>query len=207
MGKLSRIIKDLIARRKEGDHWDFKQCEHTKTGELIKDIICLANSPRHKGDRYIVYGVDDTGNVIGVQGSPKRTQADIVHTLSKVGFAGGVYPDIYLEQIELQAKRLDILVIKDRAEKPYYLESGYHKQGIRLHPGTVYSRVRDSNTPTDQVASSHDIEQMWREKFGLHQTPFERVQKYLLKHQNWTETAEYTWYHSLVSQETRDSPP
>ena len=196
MTDLSVIIGDLIATGKEGDHWDFKRGSHAKTGDLIKDIICLANSPRHAGDRYIVYGVDDTGSVVGLQSAPHRTQADIVSTLSNAGFAGGVYPDIFLQKIELQGRRLDVLVIKDRPEKPYYLQKRYHKDDVRLNPGTVYARVRDSNTPSDQVASSHDIEQMWRERFGLDQTPLQRVQNYLLDRDGWTKTSEYVWYYS-----------
>ena len=196
MTDLSVIIGDLIATGKEGDHWDFKRESHAKAGDLIKDIVCLANSPRHAGDRYIIYGVEDTGSVVGMHSSPHRTQADIVNTLSNAGFAGGVYPDIYLTQIELQGQRLDVLVIKDRPEKPYYLQEEYYKHGVRLNAGTVYARVRDSNTPNNQVASSHDIEQMWRERFGLDETPLERVQNYLLDRDGWTKTSEYVWYHS-----------
>ena len=196
MRDLSVIIGDLIAAGKEGDHWDFKRASHAKTGDLIKDIMCLANTPRHAGDRYIVYGVDDTGSVVGMNSGPRWTQADIVNTLSNAGFAGGVYPDIYLQQIELHGQRLDVVVIKDRPEKPYYLQRRYCKEGVRLNPGTVYARVRDSNTPSDQVASSHDIEQMWRERFGLDETPFERVQNYLLDRDGWTKTSEYARYYS-----------
>ena len=193
---LATIIEGLIGTRKEGDHWDFKRESHAKNGELIKDIMCLANTPRHAGDRYIVYGVDDTGSIVGMGSGPFKTQADIVNTLSNAGFAGGVYPDVYLQQIELQGQRLDVLVIKDRPEKPYYLQKGYRKHDVRLSPGTVYARVRDSNTPSDQVASSRDIEQMWRERFSLDQTPFERVQNYLLDRDGWTKTSEHVWYHS-----------
>ena len=102
MTDLTEVVGDLIAAQKEGDHWDFKRDPQAKPGDLIKDIICLANSPRHTGDRYIIYGVDDTGTVVGMQSATHRTQADIVNTLSNTGFAGGVYPDIYLQQIELQ---------------------------------------------------------------------------------------------------------
>ena len=189
-------VGDLIATGKEGDHWDFKREPHAMTGDLIKDIICLANSPRHTGDRYIIYGVDDTGLVVGLHSGTHRTQADIVNTLSNAGFAGGVYPDIYLQQIELQGHRLEVLVIKDRPEKPYYLQKKYHKDGVRLNPGTVYARVRDSNTPSDQVASSYDIDRMWRQRFGLDQTPFQRVKNYLLDRDGWAETSEDVWYYS-----------
>ncbi len=182
---LSVIIRDLIATGMEGDHWDFKRDSHAKPGDLIKDIMCLANTPRHAGDRYIVYGVDDTGSVVGMTSGHRRTQADIVNTLSTAGFAGGVYPDIYLQQIELQGQQLDVVVIKDRPEKPYYLQRGYHKDSVRLNPGTVYARVRDSNTPSDQVASSHDIEQMWRQRFGLDLSPLNRMKLYLSETDFW----------------------
>ena len=193
---LTGIIRDLIATGKEGDHWDFKREPHAQPGDLIKDIICLANSPRNTGDRYIIYGVDNTGTVVGLQSATRRTQADIVSTLFNVGFAGGIYPDIYLQQIELHGQRLEVLVIKDRPEKPYYLQKEYKKRGVRLNPGTVYSRVRDSNTPSDQVASPHDIERMWREKFGLDQTPLQRVKNYLIDRDGWTSTSENVWFYS-----------
>ncbi len=196
MTDLSIIIQDLIAIGKEGDHFDFKREPHAKAGDLIKDIICLANSPLHEGDRYIIYGVDDTGSVVGLQSATHRTQADIVNTLSNAGFAGGVYPDIYLQEVDLHGQRIEVVVIKDHPNKPYYLHKKYHNDGIRLNPGTVYSRVRDSNTSNDQVASSHDIEQMWRQRFGLDLTPFQRVQNYLLDWDGWTKTAEYNWYYS-----------
>lgn len=196
MTDLTAVVGDLIAGRKEGDNWDFKRDRHAKPGDLIKDIICLANSPRHTGDRYIIYGVDDTGTVVGMQSAKHRTQADIVNTLSNAGFAGGVYPDIYLERIELQGLEIEVLVIKDHPEKPYYLQRAYNRDGVRLNAGTVYSRVRDSNTPSDQVAPSHDIERMWRERFGLDRTPFQRVQKYLLNKRSWVETSENSWFYA-----------
>ena len=78
-----------------------------------------------------MYGVDNTGTVAGLQSATRRTQADIVSTLSNVGFAGGIYPDIYLRQIELHGQRLEVLVIKDHPEKPYYLQKEYKKRGVR----------------------------------------------------------------------------
>ena len=160
MTDLSRITAELIATGKEGDHWDFKREPHSKAGTLIHDIICLANSTRHTGDRYIIYGVDDTGSVIGLQSPSKWTQANIVNTLSTAGFAGGVYPDICLHQIFLQGQLLEILVIKDRYAKPYYLQKEYDVRGVRLHAGTIYTRTRYSNTSRHRVAPFRDIEQM-----------------------------------------------
>lgn len=77
---LVEVIEDLIAAGKEGDHWDFERERHAEAGDLIKDVACLANTPLHVGDRFIIYGVDDTGTVVGVPPDHPRTQADIVDT-------------------------------------------------------------------------------------------------------------------------------
>ena len=76
------MVREEVSRR------DFKYELHTKTGDLIKDIICLAISPRHDGDRYIIYCVEDTVSVVGLQSASHQTQAGIVNTLSNAGFAG-----------------------------------------------------------------------------------------------------------------------
>ena len=202
MMDLEETIERLIATKKEGDYWDFKLEPHAKAGDLIKDIICLANTPRHAGDRYIIFGVDNSGSVDGLPPASHRTQANIVNTLCNAGFAGGIYPDVYLHKIELEGHHLDVLVIKDRREKPYYLHKKYCQKGIRLYPGTVYTRVRDSNTPSNQVASTQDIERMWRQRFGLDLTPFQQVQRYLSDKASWTETSESVWHHSLFPEFT-----
>ena len=47
-----------------------------------------------------------------------------------------------------------------------------------------------------RLRPSHDIERMWRERFGLDRTPFQRLQKYLLDKDSWVETSEHVWFHS-----------
>ena len=93
-------------------------------------------------------------------------------------------------------------MIKDHPEKPYYLQKEYSKNGIRLNPGTIYARVRDSNTPSDQVASTQDIERMWRQRFGLDLTPFQQVQHYLSDRSRWSETSATVWHYSLFPEFT-----
>lgn len=192
---LEEIIQQLIDSKKEGDYWDFKEKHHDKAGDLLKDITCLANTVRHSGDRYIIFGVTSGAVISGVPSQDRKTQADIINTLGNAGFAGNLYPDVYLREIKLDGKILDVLIIKDTPEKPFYLQKEYNKQGVRLNPGTIYTRVRDANTPTDQVASAFDIEQMWRERFGLDTTPLERLEAYLLDFENWEQVEENRWYY------------
>ncbi len=208
---LEEKILELISNKREGDYWDFKAKHHEKAGNLIKDILCLANSVRHNGDRYIIFGVEnDTCKIKGVPSEDRQTQADIINTLGNAGFAGNLYPDVFLREIELNGKTLDVLIIKDKPEKPYYLQRDYNIKGVRINPGTIYTRVRDANTPTDQVASTSDIEKMWRERFGLDNNPFERLQIYLLDFHNWEEVEENNWYYKpfpeFTIQQTDEDP-
>lgn len=55
---LSRTVRDPIARNGEGAYWDFKCRHHAEKGDLVHDILCLANA-EHRGPRFLVFGVDD----------------------------------------------------------------------------------------------------------------------------------------------------
>lgn len=76
---LAKIIQGLIDSKKEGDYWDFKKERHDNPVDLVKDVICLSNTMRHKGDRYLIFGVDDAKyRVVGIQDIGRKTQADII---------------------------------------------------------------------------------------------------------------------------------
>jgi predicted HTH transcriptional regulator len=49
----------------ESEYLDFKEKMHKSNLELIHDILCLANS-NNSSDRYIIYGVADNRDVVGV---------------------------------------------------------------------------------------------------------------------------------------------
>lgn len=193
---LEQIIAELIESKKEGDYWDFKREHHHDTNELIKDIICLANTVRHNGDRYLIFGIDNSFQPVNFN---KKEQSIIIDSLSKADFAGQNYPDVYLHDIQYLNQTLQVLVIKDKAEKPYYLEKdkitrNNNKEKI-IKAGTIYSRVRDKNTANDSVASPSDIEKMWRERFGLDLSPLERFEAYLSDYNNWIKTSDKKWYY------------
>lgn len=44
----SRIIEILINKGHEGEYWDYKQEWHINMEDLLKDIICFANTPRYR---------------------------------------------------------------------------------------------------------------------------------------------------------------
>ncbi len=173
MELLKEIVDIFILSKKESDTWDFKLCHHRNSLQLVKDIICLANVISEE-DRYLILGVSDQFEIKGLANDEnRRTQADIINILRDAKFAEDRYPDIFLQTID--EYDIDVIIIKNRPEKPYYLKEIMSKEGKNLYPGTVYSRVRDTNTPTNRSAESRLIEEMWKERFGLNIHPVDRI--------------------------------
>jgi len=63
--KMVTKIKNLLMGEYEGDYWDFKQKWHKHNERLLHDIICFVNTG-HDRDCYIIIGISDTGEVIGL---------------------------------------------------------------------------------------------------------------------------------------------
>ena len=77
-----RMVEFFLKQGKEGDCWDFKQEWHKNMHELIKDIVCFANTA-HDETCYIIFGVTNDLKVVGMK-HPLLLQA--VSTISM--FAG-----------------------------------------------------------------------------------------------------------------------
>lgn len=177
-------IEALVARQSEGTYWDFKRFHHAKKADLIHDVLCLANAD-HQGRRFLIFGVDDSDlSICEISGDPnRRTQADIAGLFrdNAEKFFQSRFPDFYLAELVVHGKLLDVLVIEDAPHKPYYLVQKYEK--LKAHH--IYTRVCDTNTPVTDAAQPHEIERMWRERFGLGSTPLERMKLYLKQTDSW----------------------
>ena len=175
---LGRTVSDLISRRGEGVYWDFKLRHHTDKWELVHDVLCLANA-EHDGPRFLVFGVKDGDfSVHSIeQDSGRRTQADIA-TLFRDNvrkFFQSRFPTFHLREIEIHGALVDVLVIEDEPKKPYYLV----ERVDRVPAHHIYTRVCDTNTAIDAAAQPHEIERMWRERFGLYEPALERAKRFL----------------------------
>lgn len=182
---LCRTVKDLIARNCEGVHWDFKRNHHANKGDLIHDVLCLANAG-HAGPRFLIFGVDNADfslNDIRANGG-RRTQAQIADLFrgNAKKFFQSRFPTFYLREIEIEGRAIDVLVIEDEPKKPYFLVDKIEK--VRAHH--MYTRVCDTNTPVDESAQPHEIERMWRERFGLDTPALERAKRCLWEPDAWT---------------------
>jgi len=186
---VTQIVRGLIGRRSEGVYWDFKLKHHTDTGDLIHDVLCLANA-EHDGPRFLVFGVKDGGaSVQSIEDDGgRRTQADIAGLFrDNAGkFFQSRFPTFHLRTIEIDGKQVDVLIIEDEPKKPYYLVERI--KDVRAHH--IYSRVCDTNTPIDRVAQPHEIERMWRQRFGLDAPALEKVKWCLAEPMAWTRSEE-----------------
>lgn len=195
--ELQHIIEELISLKKEGVYWDFKQEHHKNVADLVHDIICLANA-QYDSDRYIIYGVNDNFDIIGLsEANGRKNQCDIIDTLRNSHFADGSFPDVSLENIDIQGYTIDILIIKNTKQKPYFLVKDKRIGQSIVRAGSIYTRVMDTNTPKDSVASSSQIEYMWKERFGLTETPSDRLKIYLHDFEGWEGRGEQRYFRQF----------
>lgn len=185
---LAEIISRLMLKNKEGSYWDFKSIWHTNNAELVRDILSLANNTEYSGERYLIFGVTDPPNCSfneGFVSSSRKNQSNLLDLFSSLRFLGGIEPDISVESIHIQSQQVDVIKIKDKSFKPYCLQKKFADGKERVHAGTVYTRVGDKNTAKDSCAELYHIEQMWRERFGLDQSPLTRIMNYLIRPNEW----------------------
>lgn len=186
--ELEERIESFIMKRCETEQCDFKQEWHEKTEDLIKDIICFANTV-HDKDCYLVFGISDDYQIVGMA-KPRRKQADIIDTLNNLHFAGDIVPKIELRTIFLIEKEIDVLIIKNTDFTPIYLKKPYG----RMKSGCIYTRIADKNTPNDSNAEYHEIEMLWKKRLGLTKSPLEFIYDSMDNKLNWKEYEE-DWYH------------
>jgi hypothetical protein len=182
-------ILELINSKREDNYWDFKECPHEDNASLLHDIICMSNS-FYKGNRYIIIGVaDPTKNceIVGLlpEQENRKNQENLITFLRTKKFAGNLRPEIELRTLNIEGYEIDVIIIFDRPNKPYYLIENYKLNIERgkdkiVRANHIYTRIGDTNTPINESTDLYFIEKMWRERFGLDITPLERV-KILLK--------------------------
>ena len=180
-----RLVEFFLEQGKEGVCWDFKQEWHSKIEELIKDIICFANTV-HDENCYLIFGVSDDLQIVGMK-EKRRKQADIIDTISNLHFAGDIYPKISVDTITYNNVELDILTIYNSDETPIYLK----KQYGAMKAGCIYIRTKDKNTPDNGNADIGDIEQLWKKRLGLTKSPLEYIYDRMHNKLEWTENGNY----------------
>lgn len=194
--QLKKEIESLIETKREGDYWDFKLEHHKNKADLLHDIICMANS-RADRDCFIIYGIEDKSfEVKGIENdNNKRTQQNIIDFLKDKPFVGGIRPVVELRAIEIQNHTIDVLVIKNTYDVPYYLTKPY-SDGPKnvVYANNIYTRVGDTNTPKKESADINNVEYLWRKRFLLDKPPLVQISEKLKYKQEWKRT-DAGYYH------------
>ncbi len=166
---LNRIVEILTSKGHEGEYWDYKQEWHDNMTDLLKDIICFANTP-HDANCYLLFGIDDNGRLVGMQKN-RRKQADILEAMDNLWFIGDVKPEISVETVVINETEVDVLTVYNTQKTPIYLKRNYGE----MLAGCIYMRNGDKNTPNKGMASIDDVEKLWKKRFGLLQTPLDYI--------------------------------
>lgn len=179
-------VRQLIGLQQEGEYWDFKKEWHQNKADLLHDIICMANNLSNK-DGLIIIGVDEENDysICDVINDPNRRKTqDIVSFLREKKFAGGIRPTAYVQPVTLWKKTIDIIVIRNDRNTPYYLTEQY--QGVFAN--NIYARIMDTNTPKNASADINIIEKLWKKRFGIDATALDRALLFLQKPYDWVDS-------------------
>ena len=188
------MIWELVESRNEGSYWDFKQEYHQNKANLLHDIICLANNLDDR-DAYIIFGVADNGEILGVENDENRkNQENFITFLRDKSFSEGYRPSIEYTRIKWNNHEIDILVIKRNRRTPYYLTKDFHDGKETVKAYYIYTRVIDTNTPKDKSADISSIETLWKKRFGLLPTPQKRLEQYLEDKKHWITRDQIQFY-------------
>lgn len=190
--ELTEKIAELISLHQEGEYWDFKREWYKNKTDMLHDIICMANNLT-TNDGYIIIGVDEECDFsihdIG-EDSNRRNTENLVSFLREKKFAGGIRPTIMVKSIILDARAIDIIIVRNDRNTPYYLTEAY--KGV--YANNIYTRIMDTNTPKNLSADINMIEKLWKKRFGIDASAIERVKLFLKKPKEWIESEERTFY-------------
>lgn len=196
-------IIELIKSGFEGDYWDFKFKWHGKATEdkerLLHDIICLANT-QSDHDGYLIFGIDDsTHDAVGVENDPNRMVTEnVISFLRRIPFSAGIRPEVQIKTINYMQHEIDVLIIKNTRNTPYFLSSNFNK----VLPANIYTRVGDSNTPINQTADMLHVEHLWKKRFGLLSSPLFRFRDMLFDRDGWAvDETDYDKYYYINAPE------
>lgn len=141
--ELREEILMLIDTKREDDYWDFKEKFHSNSANLLHDIICMANN-RVDRDAYIIFGVADKSfEVVGVETDEnRRSQQQMIDFLKSKKFVAGIRPRVELRNLLIAGHEIDVLIIKNSTDTPYYLTEDFPDQGRRVRAKHLYSGWR-----------------------------------------------------------------
>ena len=209
-------ILKLIDMHQEGAYWDFKKKWYgkEKDSDQLFDVICMANNLANR-DAYIIIGIDEEKDysVCDVRQDPNRRNTQMLTDfIRSKKFAGDFRPVIKVEPLQMQDGWIDVIVVQNSTNTPFFLKVRYKN----VNANNIYVRLQDSNTPCGRSADFHQIEYLWKKRFGMLLTPVEKVKLYLKHPEHWENSPvledkkyykyepEYTIEHTFEADDRRN---
>lgn len=181
--ELEQRVLECISLKQEGESWDYKKEWHTNSYDLLHDIICMSNQIGQE-DGIIIIGCDEENDhqLVDVTNDlNRRDTAQTVVFLRDKHFAGGVRPIAYVHSMNVRGITIDILVVKNSRNTPYYLSDSFGS----IRANHIYTRVMDTNTPKDKSADPDRVEKLWKKRFALDAGALEKAQYLLKNFEDW----------------------
>lgn len=215
MNDLKKIIVNLIEKKTEGGFWDYKKSWHENKADLLHDIICMANNIENK-DAYIIIGVENSGEINDISNdSNRRNTAHLIDFLRTKKFVGQFRPIVRVESLTIEDKIIDVIIVENSTNTPYVLEEdfsdskknssdGSKEKIVNVKQGNVYTRIQDTNTPKNETADYDKVEKLWRKRFHLDASPFEKLSYYLKDTEGWAlNSFQNEWYYKYSNELVR----
>jgi len=180
-------LRNLIEQSIENEYLDFKIQFHENKAELLHDILCLANNTQFQ-DAYLVFGIDDSGQIVGVENHKIRLNSANIHDFfnnNRLKFFNNDIPEVDVITLNDSGHDIDVLEVKSSFNVPYFLTKHYQDDKITVRSGHVYSRTGSRNTPIDQCVSPDQTIKLWKKRFGLLELPIDKFLILLNDLSNW----------------------
>jgi len=188
-------LSELISYE-ESDWLDFKREWHNSTLNLIHDILCMSNSDS-QNNRYIVIGYDEANKKFYDLNNDHRRKKDDIYNLLNTSNLNRI-PDIDIFTLTINDNELDIIKIKKTHYRPYFITKSKSRDNRTINAGSIYTRCGSCNTPIDSTAPENQVQDMWRERFGLDLSPLERMNLYLSDTNNWKHVCDEAYKDKVI---------
>lgn len=190
--KLQDTIKGLLSLKREGGYWDFKKEWYDDKGELLLDVLCMANNLEDM-DAYIILGVEDsTWSIKGVEADPNRLPLrNLSQIISNKKYAAYA-PEVDLQTIYLEEHEIDVIIVRNTMHTPYYLTEQYKDNRVDdplkakvVEAGKIYVRLNDRKAGVGEITPYWCLEHLWGKHFGLNQPILKRLSVLLDEPNKW----------------------
>lgn len=186
-----------LLRQPESEWLEFKQQYHDNKASFLHDLLCLANAYA-EADRYLVFGVTDARELRGVGADThRRNNANLQDFLRNANLSR--IPTCTLAPHQHEGVEIDVLTIKNRPDKPFFVTKDYKDGSECVRNGVIYTRLGETNIPKKESAPDDHIELMWRERFGIGVAPLERAERLLDRPAEWVKVKgdEYLYHRQF----------